>query len=198
MFVRHSQPVTLSAAAPSATVLSLGYDFHLGNGDNGDVFQIVNNRDNNRTQNFLYDSLNRIQQAYTSGPNWGETFSPTATAPGVAPATSGIDAWGNLTNRSGVTGKTNYESLSAPALVSNRLTGFGYDAAGNMTSNGSANYAYDAENHLITAGGYTYSYDGDGNRVKKTNGSTGTIYWRDASGEVINVHKHYYFSDHLG
>src|SRR5439155_4892993 len=69
------------------------------------------------------------------------------------------------------------------------------------------------------------SYDGDGNRVKKTNGSIGTIYWRDASGEAINEanlagtmqneyvflggklvarrdvptgHKHYYFSDHLG
>jgi uncharacterized protein RhaS with RHS repeats len=101
----------------------------------------------------------------------------------------------------------------------------GYDVAGNMTSNGSAAYTYDAENRLINAGGYTYSYDGDGNRVKKTNGSTGTIYWLDAGGQVIDEanlagtmqneyvffggkriarrdvptgHKHYYFSDHLG
>lgn len=48
------QPVTLSAAAPSQTVFSTSYDFHVGN-DNGNVFQIVNNLDNNRTQNFLYD-----------------------------------------------------------------------------------------------------------------------------------------------
>jgi RHS repeat-associated protein len=224
-FNKRLQPVTLSASAPSATVFSLSYDFHLGAGDNGNVFQIVNNRDANRTQNFLYDSLNRIQQAYTNGPNWGETFSPTATAPGIAPTTPGIDAWGNLTNRSAVTGKNTYEPLSASATNQNRLTGFGYDAAGNMTSNGSASYTYDAENQLITAGGYTYSYDGGGNRVKKTNGSSGTIYWRDASGEVIDEanlsdtmqneyvffsgkriarrdvptgHKHYYFSDHLG
>ena len=51
--------------------------------ERGNVYQIVNNRDNNRTQNFLYDSLNRIQQAYTNGSNWGETFGPTATSPGV-------------------------------------------------------------------------------------------------------------------
>jgi len=42
----------------------------------------VNNRDTNRTQNFTYDTLNRIATAYTSGTNWGETFT--------------TDAWGGL------------------------------------------------------------------------------------------------------
>src|SRR5438094_4945378 len=100
-------------------------DFHhglLGVNDNGNVLQIVNNRDGNRTQNFLYDSLNRIQQAYTTGANWGEDFT--------------IDAWGNLTNRSLHANKTTYEPLNAPALTTNQLVGFGYDAAGNMTSYG--------------------------------------------------------------
>jgi len=83
----------------SATIMSLCYDFHSGlalsaspcsfsaswQGNNGNVFQIVNNRDGNRTQNFMYDSLNRIQQAYSSGPNWRETYSPNASNPGVAP-----------------------------------------------------------------------------------------------------------------
>src|SRR5260370_41133198 len=110
--------------------MSLTYRFGLGTNDNGNVLQITNNRDGNRTQNFMYDSLTRIQQAYTNGTNWGETFSPNATSPGVPPTTPGIDAWGNLTNRSGVTGKTTYEPLSAPASNQNRLTGFGYDAAG--------------------------------------------------------------------
>jgi hypothetical protein len=99
------QPIILSAASPSGTVFSESFDFHLGSGDNGNVYQIVNNRDNTRSQNFIYDSMNRIQQAYSSGAQWGETFGPTATSPGVAPTTPGIDAWGNLTNRSGVTGK---------------------------------------------------------------------------------------------
>jgi hypothetical protein len=44
-------------------VLSLNYDFHLNAGDNGNVFQVTNNRDSNRTQNFTYDALNRIASA---------------------------------------------------------------------------------------------------------------------------------------
>jgi hypothetical protein len=53
-------------------------------------------RDNNRTQNFDYDNLNRIAHAYTTGANWGETFT--------------IDAWGNLTNIGSYPGKTNTEN----------------------------------------------------------------------------------------
>jgi RHS repeat-associated protein len=192
--------VLVSATTPSnAKVLNLTYNFNLGNGttgsDNGNVIQIANGKDSNRSQNFLHDSLNRIQQAYTSGPNWGETFSPTATAPGVPPSTPGIDPWGNLTNRSGVTGKTLYEPLSAPALTSNRLTGFGYDAAGNMTSNGSASYVYDDENRLIAAAGMSYVYDGDGQRVEKctegatpgtcASSATGTFYFLQAGGGTL-------------
>jgi RHS repeat-associated protein len=78
---------------------------------------------------------------------------------------------------------------------------------------------------LATTAGYTYSYDGDGNRVKKSSGSAGLIYWRDKDGNALNEsdltgtmqseyiffngkriarkdvptgHKHYYFFDHLG
>ena len=66
------------------------YDFHLGSGDNGNVWTINNCKDTNRTQNYFYDSLNRITQAYTTGnsplsTSWGEMFT--------------IDAWGNLTNK---------------------------------------------------------------------------------------------------
>jgi RHS repeat-associated protein len=219
------QPAVLSGASPAATILSLSYNFHLGTGDNGNIFQIVNNRDNNRTQNFTYDTLNRIQQAYTTGPNWGETFSPTPTAPGVAPTTSGIDSWGNLTNRSGVTGKNNTEPLSQIATTQNRLTSFGYDAAGNTIQNGSTAYTYDAENRLTSTSGWTYVYDGDGNRARKSSGSSGILYWRGmgndplaesnltgagleqyvffngkriARRDISNGAVHYYFSDHLG
>jgi YD repeat-containing protein len=165
------------------------------------VFQIVNNRASTRTQNFMYDSLNRIQQAYSSGPAWGETFSPNATSPGVAPATPGIDSWGNLTNRSGVTGKTSYEGLSVSAGTNNQLSGFGYDPAGNMTSNGSSSYVYDDENRLIwtnSNSGYRYLYDGNGERVEKcvaasastacpTSGTNnGTLYWKGAGSAALS------------
>jgi RHS repeat-associated protein len=214
------QPVIISAAAPSATVVSFSYDFHLGAGDNGDVFQIVNNRDTNRTQNFQYDALNRISQGYTNGSSplttsWGESYT--------------IDPWGNLTNRAAVTGKTNTEPLSAaPSTVTNQLPGFSYDAAGNLTQNGTATYNYDAESRLIATPsvGWTYVYDGDGLRVRKSNsGSNGILYWansgsdtqletslsgaateeyiffnskRVARRDASNAAVHYYFSDHLG
>lgn len=190
------QPITISAAAPSATILSLSYDFHLNNGDNGNVFQIVNGRVPGRTQNFLYDSLNRIQQVYTNAnsgqSSWGETFGPAATNPGVPPAIPGIDAWGNLTNRSGVTGKANTESQlnAAPASFKNQLNGNCHDAAGNLLLNTSncpqgtftPAYTYDAENRLLTAGGVTYTYDGDGKRVKK---SSGTLYWTGMGSDTL-------------
>jgi len=75
------QPITISAATTGTggqTVLSLSHDFHVSNGDNGNVFQIMNNRDNNRTQNFTYDVLNRIKSAATQGTTggtcWGQMF----------------------------------------------------------------------------------------------------------------------------
>jgi hypothetical protein len=86
------QPVVLSASTTAATIMSLSYDFQsAAHADNGNVFQIVNNRDSNRRQNFTYDTLNRIQTAYTNGPNWGESFG-SQTTPGGVPSTAGIDA----------------------------------------------------------------------------------------------------------
>jgi RHS repeat-associated protein len=216
------QPSLLSASTSAATIMSLSYNFHLGSGDNGNVFQILNNRDGNRTQNFSYDSLNRIQQAYTNGPNWGETLT--------------IDAWGNLTNRGSVSGKTLTEPFNESATVQNQLTGFNYDAAGNMISNGSATYTYNAENQLIATAGISYVYDGDGKRAKKctegttagtcSTNATGTLYWglpggdtlteTDLAGNTVENYIyfngqriarrepttpqtiHFYFSDHLG
>ncbi len=182
-FNSRGQPTLLSATAGSATVFSESFDFHLGAGDNGNVYQIVNNRDNTRTQNFTYDALNRVASGYSSGSQWGETFT--------------IDSWGNLTNRGGVAGKTNTELLGASAGVNNQLSGFTYDAAGNMIANGSASYAYDAENRLIWTSGYRYVYDGDGARREKcaaataatacpTSGTTGTLYWKNTSSSTAN------------
>jgi hypothetical protein len=154
----------------------------------GRACSTVNNRDGNRTQNFVYDSLNRIQQAYSSGPKWGETYSSTASAPGVAPATSGIDAWGNMTNHTGVTGKTATEgTFACPANTNNQLTtcGLTYDAAGNAYINNGVTYTYDVENRLVTpgTGNGTYLYDGDGNRMARLFNTSGTEYWRDLGGE---------------
>ena len=68
--------------------------------------------------------------------------------------------------------------------VKNQLTGFGYDAAGNMTSNGSATYTYDAENRITSSAGCTFTYDGDGSRVQKT-GCGSIVYWRKLGGDTL-------------
>jgi hypothetical protein len=155
------QPILLSATTTSATLFSECFDFHLGvavntspcsfcastAGDNGNIYTIVNNRDNTRSQSFSYDVLNRITSGQSGGTQWGETYT--------------IDAWGNLTNRAGIAGKTNYEPLSVSAGTNNQLSGFGYDAAGNMASNGTTTYTYDAENRLIATAGMSYIYDGE-------------------------------------
>jgi RHS repeat-associated protein len=105
-----------------------------------------------------------------------------------------------LTNRSGVTGKTNTEPLSTSAGTNNQLSGFGYDAAGNMTSNGVTTYSYDAENRLTwtnAMSGSAYVYDGNGERVEKcvaatsgtacpTSGTSGTLYWKGTGSDALD------------
>lgn len=229
------QPTLLSAAVTGQNpVFSLCYDFHLGvslsgpctfgaypTGDNGNVFQVLNNVDSTRSVAYSYDHLNRIAQANTlnstSSNCWGEVYT--------------IDNWSNLTNRAGVSGMgtCNTEGLSATATPQNQLSGIGvlYDAAGNITQDNLGNTpTYDAENRIATDAGYTYSYDADGMRMEKSTGSSGTMYWpgpggavlteTDLTGTVVNEEYvyfngarsarvdrpsgavHYYFSNHLG
>ncbi len=135
-------------------VLDFNYNFSVGTADNGNVTAITNNRDTTRSQNFTYDVLNRIATAvtastYATSPAhcWGEAFS--------------YDAWGNLQVIGGAssayTGCTQ-ESLSVSATTKNQLSGYGYDAAGNMTSIPSvASYTYNAENQLVSTAGVSYA-----------------------------------------
>jgi RHS repeat-associated protein len=181
-------------------VLDLGYDFHLGNGDNGNVWGITNNKDNTRNQTFTYDALNRLTSAQNTGTDcsvpvlqgktkfWGNSY--------------GYDAWGNLLQKT-VT-KCGAENLSVTAAANNQLQGgYVYDAAGNMTHDATANlnYSYDQENRITGAGGYVYTYDDDGNRVEKSSAGTGTLYWYMSPGIVAesdllgNLQSEYVFFD---
>ncbi len=176
---------SMTASCPSTVgnIMNKTYDFGLGTSDNGNVLSIGNCLNAARSQSFSYDGLNRIASAISSGPQWGETFT--------------IDSWGNLTNESQISGKTNHEGLNTTANTNNQLVGFGYDTAGNMTSNGSTTYIYDAENRLIWTSGERYIYDGDGKRVEKcvaatpttacpTSGTNGTLYWRGTGSDTLD------------
>jgi RHS repeat-associated protein len=129
-----------------------------------------------RYQEYLYDSLNRLQQV-SEAPNggaahWKQTFI--------------YDRWGNRTidtnplNTFG-TGINNkgFEVISANnrlAVPSGQSGVMQYDAAGNLTNDtytGAGNRTYDAENKITSAWGgnnqaQLYSYDAGGQRIKRT------------------------------
>lgn len=78
---------------------------------------------------------------------------------------------------------------------SNRLTStigptartFAYDAAGNVTSDGIHSYAYDDRSRLVSvdSGVVTYQHNGPGQRVKKDDGTTVTLFAYDEAGQLI-------------
>lgn len=184
------QPLFLSAGVVNQSpFLSLCHDFHLGqsinnqpcsfasysSGDNGDVFQVINNLDASRSTTFQYDSLNRIQQANTITTTgvkcWGEVYT--------------IDAWSNLIGRSGPSGMTGCatEGLSLTASAKNQLSGLTYDVAGDVTNDGNGNTpTYDAEARIVTVAGVTYDYDAEGVRIRK---NPGGLYWPDSNGNAL-------------
>jgi RHS repeat-associated protein len=220
------QPQYMSAATATQTVFSLGYNFHIGAGDNGNVWHISNYLDGTSghptigSTDYTYDSLNRIATAQTTGTdctvitngltnNWGESFT--------------VDAWGNLITKT--VSKCTAEPLVVSVNTNNQFVGACYDAAGNLLSGSNCPvlYTYDGENRLASTAGYTYTYDGAGRRAKKVSGATGTVYARGAgneavtetnlSGSIVNEYVffngkrlarldsagvHYYFSDMLG
>jgi RHS repeat-associated protein len=175
------QPITIAAAlSPSQTLLSLTYDFHEYKGNNGNVWGVTNNKDATRSLAYAYDQLNRLTSAQNSGTDCTKTtVNPTQTE--YWGNTYTYDAWGNLIGKS--VSKCSAENLSTGALVNNQLSSYSYDAAGSMVSDPSdgVTLVYDAENRIASAtkSGVTttYTYDGDGNRVKKSGGSAGTLYW---------------------
>ncbi len=128
-------------------IFDIAYDFHKGNGDNGNVFGITNYKDANRNQTFTYDPLNRVTSAQNAGTDctakvlqnkteyWGNSYT--------------YDAWGNLLGKT-IT-KCGAENLSLTADAHNWVHGPGtdyqYDVAGNMTYDAteSVNLNYDQE-----------------------------------------------------
>jgi RHS repeat-associated protein len=215
-------PTSCTDTQNIGNIMDRGYDFHAGNGtagsgsDNGNVFGITNYRDANRSQAFTYDILNRLTSGWSSAStgtySWGENYS--------------IDAWGNL-QISPMGSKAHGGNFTLSGNAQNRPTGLAYDAAGNLMSYVSATYTYDQENRLSSTAGMSYTYDGNGERVLKSNASTGAptkFYWSmggntlaegDGTGNLTAEYiyfggkriaridlpsntVHYYLSDHLG
>jgi RHS repeat-associated protein len=178
---------TASTSSATAQNVSLSYN------NNGTVSAIQNNVTSGLSESFTYDSLDRILSAATSATSgagcWGQSFGPSGTPPAGPPD----DRWSNLTEINVTQCTASSLSVTASSATNQVTTaGYGYDVVGNMTADGRTGYAYsfDAENHMTQASGtpsgtWAYTYDGNGLRVEKTNGTIGTLYWRDLAGNTV-------------
>jgi RHS repeat-associated protein len=175
--VVNSNTVTLqtcSDGTPSGNVLDLWMGYGTTN-NNGNVLNWNATGAQSFTRTYAYDSLNRLQSmsapgSVCSGLSWN------------------VDAWGNRTAQNN-TGGSCFAPVT-PADTNNRLIGYQYDAAGNLTNDGNHTYTYDAENRVIQVDGgatATYVYDAMGNRVEKIAGGSDSEYLLDANaGGSIN------------
>lgn len=161
--------IRLGTAASPSSVLGLTYGYGT-TANNGNVLSVSYAGGGlSHTQSFTYDALNRLatsQETAGGATAWAQT--------------NGYDRYGNrwLSLGGGA------QSLSFGAAT-NRVVGWGYDAAGNLTSDASANYSHDAENRLRAVNGAPgYVYDGEGRRVKKTLGEA-TRFVYGVSGQLL-------------
>ena len=135
----------------------------------GNVDSIIDHIDSQSNSTMQYDSLDRLTVA--DGP-WGAgSFT--------------YDSIGNRTSKD-----INGQNITYTYGTSdNRLSGFSYDANGNILDDGTFTYTYDSENRLIEVTNgtdvITYGYDGDGRRISQTiNGET-TIFAYGAGPNVL-------------
>ncbi|GLQ91571.1 hypothetical protein GCM10007901_05210 [Dyella acidisoli] len=154
----------------------LSYD---SNGNITNVNDLVNGQ---RTKAFGYDALNRLTSATANNLYGTESYT--------------YDALNNLRSRltGGNTLTFNYDAANHLANVmqaGSTVTSYGYDVQGNrnrLSSNGTTTqYNFDAENRLLQIPGLeNYSYDASGRRVAKTTaGDSATYYFYDQAGQLM-------------
>jgi len=141
--------IELGTSGNPTSIVSLVYSYGTSS-NNGNVSSVTYNGGGlSYTQTFGYDALNRLTTAQENGgASWSQTNS--------------YDRYGN---RAIVGGALSFNASN------NRITGWSYDAAGNLLNDGLHSYTFDAENKVKNVdGNAAYTYDGEGQRVKKTSG----------------------------
>jgi len=152
------------------TVMNLGYS---GYDNNGNITAITNNLDTSKSKSFIYDNLDRLATANSTG-IWG-TLGWT------------YDGVGNrLTeNSNSYTYTANTNKLSSANGLS-----YGFDNDGNTTAEGARTYTYNQNQRLIRVvdAGVTkgeYTYNGNGQRVKKVVSGVTTMFHYSLNGQLI-------------
>ncbi|MFC3654122.1 hypothetical protein ACFONN_21465, partial [Dyella humi] len=163
----------------SALNVNEGYTYDA----DGNITNVNDQVNGQRTKAFGYDALNRLTSATASNLYGAESYT--------------YDALNNL--RSRVTGGTtltlNYNAsnqLASVAQGASTTTVYGYDTQGNRSSLSSGGttttYTFDAENQLLQVSGVeSYAYNAAGRRVTKTgtNGAVTAYYFYDQAGQLM-------------
>jgi RHS repeat-associated protein len=131
------------------------------------------------TWTYTYDDFNRLSSGTAaSGVDDGLTLGWT------------YDRYGNRWTQT-ATGTGNASAVQ-PNLAfygnNNQVSGWDYDAAGNLTNDNRNTYAYDAEGRIVSLNSApTYAYDAEGHRVAKlgSGGTVATSYLLDLSGNQV-------------
>lgn len=164
----------------AGSTLNVSEDFSYdANGNITNVSDLVNGQ---RTKAFGYDALNRLTSATATNLYGTENYT--------------YDALNNLRSRltGGNTLTFNYDAANRLASVTQGVsttTTYGYDAQGNrnnLSSGGATTqYNFDAENQLLQIPGLeSYAYDAAGRRVVKTSSSgASTYYLYDQAGQLM-------------
>ncbi len=142
---------------------------------NSDVLSVSDSANGN--WNYAYDAFNRLTCSNLASN--GTCASPTS---GTPTYTYVYDRFGNRWEQNGPYHFSASFTGNNPANPqnNNRMDGYSYDAAGNMTSDPNHTYFYDAENRLIQVDGTPgcsgatacYTYDALGRRVQKAASTT--------------------------
>lgn len=181
-----------------SNVLGYNYDYDKLNEHTGRVTYAGSIYDPTLDRSYEYDNVGRLvishsgteARAHVGTGQWGTMDGPYSQG-------YDYDVWGNITRKYGWGGEVQGGSpgQNGPdvtrSYTNNRIDGFSYDAAGNLTNDLGQTFTYDATGQQATAsfGGYSLvqSYDGNTLRVKKNDNGNVTYYLRSSvlGGQVV-------------
>ena len=160
----------------STDILNLAYDYTNGvPGNNGQIqavryYTSPGTEDPRGSEYFNYDPLGRLSSAHT-----GVVSSST---PGTWSLSWGYDRFGNRLSQTLNGGNLSvYQPNFTVDPATNRITGYQYDNAGNLTSDGVNTFTYDGANRMtkFDTSGASYTYFG-ALRVKRIVGANTSVY----------------------
>lgn len=151
-----------------------GYD------PSGNIDQITDNLSSNKNQGFVYNDLNRLEQAT-----------------GIYGTINyGYDPVGNRTTKA-VNGQIDIYTYKPETNLLNQVAGLEaknltHDKSGNIIKSNNKALVYNTDNRLIqiienNALKGAYTYNGKGQRIKKTIGNTTIVYHYDINGNTIAI-----------